>query len=149
MLRKFPSKYKFKKLHQSFKIKKINKLTKTRTNVVFGDFGVVAVGCYFFNYNQLETARRVIVRCLKRSCKIWFRLTILWSQVKKSKGSRMGKGMGKLSNNWLCFVPSGSSFIEFSLNSEFSKQIFFYMIHNLKQKSSCKLFLAERFKLYT
>lgn len=148
MLCKFPSKYKFKKLHQNFKKKKYTKLLKTKNNIIFGDFGIVSVGCYFLNFNQLETARRVIVRCLKRSCKIWFRLTILWPQVKKSKGSRMGKGMGKLSNNWLCFITSGTSFIEFSLNLELSTQIFSYMIQNLKRKSPCNLFLVSRFKLF-
>jgi len=127
MVRKFPSKYKFKKLHQKFKKNKINKLRNKKNNVVFGEFGVLAVGNYFLNFNQLETARRVIVRSLKKSCKIWFRLTILWPQVYKSKGSRMGKGMGKLSDTWLCFIPSGLSFIEFSFNpyvSNKKKKIF-------------------------
>ena len=142
-MQKLPKKFKFKKIHQNFKLLKKQKNSNIPSNLVFGNYGIVAKGNNFFTYNQIETIRRILVRYFKKFCKIWFNFSIVLPQTQKSQNSRMGKGAGKV-KEWLAFIPSGSTFLELSFNPLVSKKDFFFIMRNLKKKLPCNVFISRR-----
>ena len=63
------------------------------TEVCFGSFGLKALGTKWITAAQIEAARRVIVRVLKRKAKLWIR--IFPYKPVTSKGSEVPMGGGK------------------------------------------------------
>lgn len=89
---------KFKKIHKKAHL---TNLRKPRLNnrlalstVHYGDIGLKAVSSGFLTFKQIEAARRTISRLTGRGNKIWIRVYPDHLLTKKSKGSRMGKGVG-------------------------------------------------------
>ena len=60
----------------------------------FGSFGLQATGRGYVTTRQIEAARRVIARTLKRGGKTWIRIFPDKSITKKPAETRMGKGKG-------------------------------------------------------
>lgn len=97
----------FKKV---FKIKiKGLKYTKLQLGVV----GLRALQSSRLLPKQMETLRLIFTRGTKKSGKIWLSTKINYLLSKKSKGSRMGKGVGK-PTTWVIEVKVGQIIIEFS-----------------------------------
>ncbi len=63
------------------------------TEVSFGSFGLKAMGSKWITSNQIESARRVLLRKLKGKGKIWIR--IFPAKPVTFKGSEVGMGGGK------------------------------------------------------
>ena len=62
--------------------------------VVFGDFGLQAVGVGRVTSRQIEAARMAVTRHVKRSGKLWIRIFPDKSLTSKPAETRMGKGKG-------------------------------------------------------
>jgi ribosomal protein L16 len=62
---------------------------------------------------QLESIRRVFVRLTRREGRFLIRVFLNQSTTKKSKGSRMGKGVGPI-DDWVIDVKAGQIVIEFT-----------------------------------
>jgi large subunit ribosomal protein L16 len=88
------AKIEFLKLHKHKKqrtIRKVNSNFKPKLNyiLILGTFG-------YMQSNQLEAARRIIVRELSKIGKVVIKIQPKIPVLKKATGSRMGKGKGKL-----------------------------------------------------
>jgi large subunit ribosomal protein L16 len=100
-------KYKFKKVYKK-KIKNIK-----FNSVCVGIIGIRARESGRLTPKQLEAIRRVIVKITKRAGKFWLRIFVDQPLVKKSKGSRMGKGVGNIAL-WVMDVKVGQIILEIS-----------------------------------
>jgi large subunit ribosomal protein L16 len=107
MINSVIQKYKFKKVYKK-KIKNI-KFNSVRVGIV----GIRACESGRLTPKQLEAIRRVIVRVTKRAGKFWLRVFVDQPLVKKSKGSRMGKGAGNIAL-WVMDIKLGQIILEIS-----------------------------------
>ena len=86
-----PKKVKYKK-HQKGRSRK--RLVETRgTNLVFGSFGLKSLEAKWITSRQLEAARRVIIRYLRKGGKLWIR--IFPDKPITTKGTEVPMGGGK------------------------------------------------------
>lgn len=86
-----PKKVKNRKWH---KPRRMNKGVATRTNTVaFGSYGVVATTHAWVSSRQIEAARRVITRYIRRAGKLWIR--VFPDRPVTRKGSEVPMGGGK------------------------------------------------------
>lgn len=65
--------------------------------LVFGQFGLKAVGRGWLSVNQMEAARKAIVHQTKRKGKVWIRVLADKPVTQKGAGVRMGGGKGDIS----------------------------------------------------
>lgn len=69
---------------------------KARRNchVLYGDFGLMAMGCCWITANQIESARVAITRVSKKYGDMWIRIFPDKPFTKKPAETRQGKGKG-------------------------------------------------------
>jgi large subunit ribosomal protein L16 len=79
--------------------------------VVFGEFGLQAEECAWVTARQIEAARRVIVRYLRRGGRMWIRVFPDKSVTKKAAETRMGSGKGA-PDHWVAVVKPGRMLFE-------------------------------------
>lgn len=102
-----PRKTKYKKVRKG----RLKKLEFKSNSVKFGEFGLKAQVAGMITANQIEAARRTIVRKIKRKGKIWIRIFPDLPITAKPTESRMGKGKGAVSY-WVARVRGGSTLFE-------------------------------------
>ncbi len=81
--------------------------------VSFGEFGLQAVEGAWITDRQIEAARRVIVRYLRRGGKMWIRIFPDKPVTKKPAETRMGGGKGT-PDHWVAVVKPGRMLFEIS-----------------------------------
>lgn len=87
-----PKKVKHRKWH---KPRHANKGVATRTNTIaFGSFAVVALDHCWITSRQIEAARRVLTRYVRRGGKVWIRIFPDRPVTKKGNEVPMGGGKG-------------------------------------------------------
>ena len=91
-----PARQKFRKQHKG----RNRGLATTGNKVSFGDFGLKAIGRGRITARQIEAARRVMTRHIKRGGRVWIRIFPDKPITKKPAEVRMGKGKGSVE----CFV---------------------------------------------
>jgi large subunit ribosomal protein L16 len=62
----------------------------------FAKFGLKAIESGSLNFNQIESAKKVLTKKTERQSKIWIKVSFHYALTKKSLGTRMGKGKGKI-----------------------------------------------------
>ena len=72
----------------------------------FGSFGLQATGRGYVTTRQIEAARRVIARTLKRGGKTWIRVFPDKPITKRPAEVRMGKGKGAV-DTWVASIRPG------------------------------------------
>jgi large subunit ribosomal protein L16 len=77
----------------------------------FGDFGMQAEEAHWITARQIEAARRVIVRYLRRGGQVWIRIFPDKSVTKKPAETRMGSGKGAV-DHWVAVVKPGRIMFE-------------------------------------
>lgn len=87
-----PKKQKYKK---PFKPRH-DKTAKRGTTIVFGEYGLQAIGSSWVSSRQIEATRIAITRYLKRRGKLWIRIFPHHPITKKPLEVRMGKGKGNV-----------------------------------------------------
>ncbi len=85
-----PKKSKYRKQHKG----RNRGLATTGNKVSFGDFGLKATGRGRITARQIEAARRVMTRHIKRGGRVWIRIFPDKPITKKPAEVRMGKGKG-------------------------------------------------------
>ncbi len=80
-------------------------------DVVFGDFGLKALEPGWVTARQIESARRAMVRSIRRRGKLWIRIFPDKPITKKPAETRMGKGKGNV-EYWVAVVKPGRIMIE-------------------------------------
>ena len=87
-----PAKQKFRKQHKG----RNTGIATTGNKVSFGEFGLKAVTRGRITARQIEAARRVMTRHIKRGGRVWIRMFPDKPISKKPAEVRMGKGKGSV-----------------------------------------------------
>jgi len=104
-----PKKVKHRKWHHP---RRINKGVATRTNEIdFGSFGVAAQTHGWVTSRQIESARKVLTRYVKRGGKIWIRIFPDRPVTKKGNEVPMGGGKGA-PDHYVATVKPGTVMFE-------------------------------------
>ena len=108
-----PTRQKYRKQHKG----RNRGLALTGNKVSFGDFGLKATGRGRITARQIEAARRVMTRHIKRGGRIWIRIFPDKPITKKPAEVRMGKGKGAL-DHYVAVVKPGRIMFEMDGVSE-------------------------------
>ena len=87
-----PARQKFRKQHKG----RNRGIASTGNKVSFGEFGLKALGRGRITARQIEAARRVMTRHIKRGGRVWIRILPDKPISKKPAEVRMGKGKGSV-----------------------------------------------------
>ena len=79
--------------------------------VCYGEFGIKALDAAWLKNNQIETARIILTRRLRRGGKLWIRVFPDKPVTKHPVESRMGKGKGEV-ESWVAVVKRGAVVFE-------------------------------------
>jgi large subunit ribosomal protein L16 len=104
-----PKRVKYRKTHKGRRRGKAH----SGNTVVFGEFGMQALETSWITARQIESARRVMVRYLRRGGKMWIRIFPDKSVTKKPAETRMGSGKGA-PDHWVAVVKPGRMLFEIS-----------------------------------
>src|SRR5512135_2936320 len=85
--------------------------------VSFGEFGLMALEPGWITARQIEAARRVIVREMKRRGKVWIRIFPAKPYTHRAAETRMGNGKGAV-EYYVAVVKPGRMMIEVGGMSE-------------------------------
>lgn len=85
--------------------------SKAGTEVVFGEFGLVATEGGYVSSNQIEAARVAITRYLNRGGKVYIKIFPQLAITKKPLEVRMGSGKGA-PEGWVAVVQRGRVMFE-------------------------------------
>lgn len=102
-----PARTKYRK-QQRGRMKGMSKGAKT---LAFGSYGLQALECCWMTSAQIEAARKVITRTVKKSGKMWIRVFPDKPVSKKPLETRMGKGKGA-PEYWVAVVKPGRILFE-------------------------------------
>ena len=106
------------------KFRKPNKKTirntyENKTNKVsFGIFGIQAIEKGFLTVQQIEAVRKILVKKVKKTGKVWLRAFPDYARTAKPKEVRMGKGKGAV-DRWLCIIKPGRIIYEITSRDPF------------------------------
>ncbi len=100
---------KYRKSHKGDRRGKAN----SGNTVAFGDFGMQATESVWLSARQIEAARRVMVRYLRRGGQMWIRIFPDKPVTKKPAETRMGSGKGA-PDHWVAVVLPGRMLFEIS-----------------------------------
>lgn len=104
-----PKKVKHRKWHKGRR-RGVGSATRTAT-VAFGAYGLKSDGYAWITSRQIEAARRVMTRYVKRGGKIWLRLFPDRPVTKKGEEMGMGKGKGTV-DHYVVVVKPGMVLFE-------------------------------------
>jgi large subunit ribosomal protein L16 len=115
-----PKRTKFRKLHKG----KNRGLAQRGNKVSFGEFGLKATSRGRITARQIEAARRVISRSVKRTGKVWIRIFPDKPITKKPLEVRMGKGKGNV-EYWVALIQPGLMLYEIEgVSEELAREAF-------------------------
>ena len=101
------SRTKYRKQHRG----RMRGMSKGGKFLAFGTYGLQALECCWLTANQIEAARKVITRTVKRAGKMWIRVFPDKPVSKKPLETRMGKGKGA-PEYWVSVVKPGRILFE-------------------------------------
>lgn len=90
----FPKKVKFRKWHTMRRNPKNTRVEVRGSRIAFGSHGLKALEAGRLRSNQLESSRKVIVRFLGKTGKVWIRVFPDMPYTQKPAEVKMGKGKG-------------------------------------------------------
>ncbi len=103
----FPKRVKYRKQQRGRMTGQANR----GVEVQVGEFGLQALAPAWITARQIEAARRVIVREMKRRGKMWIRIFPDKPVTAKPAETRMGKGKGSV-DHWVAVVKPGRVMFE-------------------------------------
>jgi len=100
-------------------------------SLAFGDYGLQALECGWLTTRQIEAARVVMTRYIKRGGRIWVRIFPDKPITKKPAETRMGKGKGN-PEDWVAVVKPGRVLYEMEgVSEEAAREAFRLASHKL------------------
>lgn len=102
-----PKRVKYRKVHRGH----LRGKATSGNTVVFGDFGLRAEESAWLTARQIEAARRVLVRYVRRGGKLWLRIFPDKVVTKKPAETRMGGGKGS-PDHWVAVIKRGKVIFE-------------------------------------
>ena len=91
--------------------------SKAGRDVVFGDYGLVAMEGGYVSSNQIEAARVAMTRYMNRGGQVWIKIFPQMARTKKPLEVRMGSGKGA-PEGWVAVVQKGRVMFEIGGVSE-------------------------------
>jgi large subunit ribosomal protein L16 len=107
------------------------------TELSFGSFGLKSLGTKWISARQIEAARRVVIRYLKKGGKLWVRIFPDKPVTKKGTEVPMGGGKGSVDHYVFPIKPGRIIFELEGLPEEQAKEAF--------QKAAAKLPVKTKF----
>lgn len=104
-----PKRVKYRKAHRGRR----KGTAQAGNTLIFGEFGLMALEPAWVTARQIEAARRVVVRSLRRGGKLWIRIFPDKPVTTKPAETRMGSGKGSL-DHWVAVVKPGRVLFEVS-----------------------------------
>jgi large subunit ribosomal protein L16 len=93
-------------------------------DLTMGEFGLKAMGRAWIKSNQIESARKAVVKEMKRKGKLWIRIFPQHSYTQRPPEVRMGKGKGDVAG-YVAVVKPGRIIFEMSgVTEEVAKEAF-------------------------
>ena len=114
------------------------------TEIAFGDYGLKALEPGWISARQIESARRAIVRAVRRRGKFWIRIFPDKPVTKKPAETRMGKGKGNV-EYWVAVVKPGR--IMFEVGGGLSEDVAKEALRLAQYKLSIKTKIVGRHEL--
>jgi len=108
-----PRKVKHRKQHRG----RTRGVSKGRTEVTYGDYGVQALEPGWITARQIEAARIAMTRHIKRGGKVWINVFPDKPVTNKPAETRMGSGKGN-PEHWVAVVRPGRILFELSYGDE-------------------------------
>ncbi len=102
-----PKRVKYRKSHKGHRRGK----AQAGTTIIFGDFGLQALGSAWVTSRQIEAARRAITHYIRRGGQVWIRIFPDKPVTKKPAETRMGGGKGA-PDHWVAVVKPGRILFE-------------------------------------
>ena len=128
-----PKRVKYRKAHRGTRKGK----AQSGNAIIFGEYGLQAQEAFWVTSRQIEAARRVMVRYLRRGGKMWIRIFPDKPVTKKPAETRMGSGKGSV-DHWVAVVKPGRMLFEISGLKE-------SVAHEAMHLAGYKLPLATKF----
>ena len=91
--------------------------SKAGRDVVFGEYGLVAMEGGYVSSNQIEAARVAMTRYMNRGGQVWIKIFPHMARTKKPLEVRMGSGKGA-PEGWVAVVQRGRVMFEIGGVSE-------------------------------
>ncbi|MBX6340953.1 MAG: 50S ribosomal protein L16 [Thermomicrobiaceae bacterium] len=111
------------------------------TTVVFGDYGIQALGPAWVTSRQIEAARRAITNAVRRGGKVWIRIFPDKPITQKPAETRMGSGKGN-PEYWVAVVKPGRILFELGgVREDLAEEALTRAIHKLPVK--CRIVKRE------
>ena len=85
--------------------------SKAGRDVVFGEYGLVAMEGGYVSSNQIEAARVAMTRYMNRGGQVWIKIFPQLARTKKPLEVRMGSGKGA-PEGWVAVVQKGRVMFE-------------------------------------
>ena len=117
-----PNRTKYRKTQKGSSGKILGKARKPY--VVYGEFGMQAVGAARLTARQIEAVRRTLTRTFKRQGKIWIRAFPSKPITKKPLEVRQGKGKGSVEYYVYMVKPGAVIFEASGVTEELCKEAF-------------------------
>jgi len=118
---------------RKFRKSRIQNHVRSRGNLVsFGKVGLQALEPTFLTSRQLESARRVLKRTIKKKGQVWLQVFPTIPKTKKPEKTRMGKGKGR---QYLWYFKAHPGKIIFEIGGNLNKKL----LRNILKKASFKL----------
>ena len=122
-----PRRIKYRKMHRGRRRGK----AQGGNQVDFGEFGMKAMGVTWLTARQIESARRAIVRHLRRGGQLWIRVFPDKPITEKPLETRMGSGKGNV-EGWVAVVKPGRILFELAgVREEVAREAFRKASHKL------------------
>lgn len=122
-----PSRVKHRKVHRGHR----RGDAQRGTEVAFGDYGLKASEAAWITSRQIEAARRVIVRYIRRGGKMWIRIFPDKPVTAKPAETRMGSGKGA-PDHWVAVVRPGRILFEIAgIREDLARQALTLAAHKL------------------
>ena len=103
----FPKRVKYRKSQKG----KRKGLAVSGSSVSFGEYGIKSLEPGWLKNTQLEIARVILTRRLRRGGKLWIRVFPDKPVTKKPAETRMGKGKGDV-ETWVAVIRRGTMIFE-------------------------------------
>ncbi|MCM8824358.1 MAG: 50S ribosomal protein L16 [Candidatus Omnitrophica bacterium] len=115
-----PKRVKYRKSQRG----KMKGLAVSGSTVSFGEYGLKALECGWLRNTQIESARVILSRRLRKGGKLWIRVFPDKPITKMPAESRMGKGKGEV-DGWVAVIRRGRIIFELGgVSEDFAKESF-------------------------
>jgi large subunit ribosomal protein L16 len=115
-----PKKVKYRKWHKG----RSRGISFRGNKISFGSFGLMSLGTHWISARQIEAARRVIIRYLRKGGKLWIRIFPHKPVTKKGTEVPMGGGKGSVDHYVFPIKPGRIIFEIEGIKKELAKEAF-------------------------